>query len=168
MGYLLRTWLDMCRLRAAPQQLPASPRLLWLALLFYSLVGVAVALPGSGWSMALLLTLLDLGVMAGLTGLVLWATGKPVRFNQTLSALAGTGALLGLLAVPLVLTVPDPVPAWAGLLWLGVLFWSLAVRGHILRHALEISFGMGLLVSAGYALVLIWLVRWWFPAPVPG
>jgi hypothetical protein len=168
MEYLLRTWLDMCRLRAAPQQLPASPWLLGLALLFYSLVGIAVALPGSGWSMALLLTVLDLVVMAALTALVLRVMGKPARFNQTLSALAGTGALLGLLAVPLVLLAPDPVPAWAGLLWLMILFWSLAVRGHILRHALEIPFGMGLLLSAGYALVLIWLVRWWFPAPVPG
>jgi hypothetical protein len=98
----MRTWLDLCRLRAAPQQLPAST------------------------------------------------------------------ALLGLLALPLVLTAPEPVPAWAGLSWLVLLFWSLAVRGHILRHALEITFGMGLLVSAGYALVLIWLVRWWLPAPVAG
>jgi hypothetical protein len=168
MGYLLRTWLDMCRLRAAPQQVPASPWLLGLALVCYSLVGIAVALPGSGWSMALLLTVLDLAVLAGLTGLVLSVTGKLARLNQTLSALAGTGALLGLLAVPLVLTAPEPVPAWAGLLWLVILFWSLAVRGHILRHALDIPFGMGLLLSAGYALVLIWLVRWWLPAPVPG
>jgi formate-dependent nitrite reductase membrane component NrfD len=164
----MRTWLDLCRLRAAPQQLPASTALLALALVNYCLVGIAVALPGSGWSMALLLTLLDLAVMAGLTTLVLWVTGKPARLNQTLSALAGTGALLGLLALPLVLTAPEPVPAWAGLSWLVLLFWSLAVRGHILRHALEITFGMGLLVSAGYALVLIWLVRWWLPAPVAG
>jgi hypothetical protein len=116
----MRTWLDLCRLRAAPQQLPASTALLALALVNYCLVGIAVALPGSGWSMALLLT------------------------------------------------APEPVPAWAGLSWLVLLFWSLAVRGHILRHALEITFGMGLLVSAGYALVLIWLVRWWLPAPVAG
>lgn len=165
MGYLLRIWLDMCRLRATPQQVPASSVLLALALGFYVLVGIVVALPGSGWSMAMLLTLLDLVVLAGITALVLRLTGKAARFNQTLSALAGTGALLGLLAVPLVLVAPDPVPAWAGLAWLAILFWSLAVRGHILRHALEIPFGMGLLLSAGYALVLIWLVRWWLPAP---
>ena len=166
MGYGLRTWLDMCRLRAAPQQAPASSSLLGVALVFYVLVSIAVALPGSGWSLALWLTLLDLAVLAGLTALVLWMAGKPARFNQTLSALAGTGALLGLLALPLVLMAPDPVPAWFGLLWLAILFWSLVVRGHILRHALEIPLGMGVLLSAGYALVLIWLVRWWFPAPV--
>lgn len=165
MAYLLRAWFEMCRLRVAPQQLPASTGLLGLALALYVLVGIAVALPGSGWSMALLLSVLDLGVMAALTALVLWLWGKPARFNQTLSALAGTGALLGLLALPLVLMALDPVPAWAGLLWLALLFWNLAVRGHILRHALEIPFGMGLLLSAGYALVLIWLVRWWLPAP---
>jgi hypothetical protein len=165
MGYLLRAWLDMCWLRATPQQVPASPWLLGLALAFYGLVGIVVALPGAGWSKALLLTVLDLAVLVGLTALVLRVTDKRPRFNQTLSALAGSGALLGLLVLPLVLAVSDPVPAWAGLLWLLVLFWSLAVRGHILRHALEIPFGMGLLLSAGYALVLIWLVRWWFPTP---
>ena len=168
MGYLLRAWFEMCRLRAVPQQVPASSGLLGLALVFYVLVSVLVALPGSGWTMAWWLTLLDLAVLAGVTALVLRLTGKGPRFNQTLSALAGTGALLGLLALPLVLTAPepaDPVPAWAGLLWLVILFWSLAVRGHILRHALEIPFGMGILLSAGYSLVLIWLVRWWFPAP---
>ena len=165
MWYLLRAWFEICLLRMAPQQMPASPWLLGLAVILYLLAGILVALPGSGWSMALLLSLLDLGVMVALTALVLRLTGKPARFNQTLSARAGTGALLTLLALPLVLMQLDPVPAWAGVLWLVLLFWSLTVRGHILRHALDIPLSMGLLLSAGYALVLIWLVRWWLPAP---
>ncbi len=161
---LLRTWLEMCWLRATPQQVPASSYLLGLALGFYLLVDLLVALPGASWSEAVGLTLLDLGVLAGLTMLLLRVTGKQARFNQTLSALSGTGALLGIVAVPLVLAVQqEPAPPLVGLLWLVVMFWSLAVRAHILRHALSVPFGVGLVLSAAYAVTVLWLVQWLFP-----
>ena len=161
---LVRTWLEMCWLRATPRQVPASPYLLWLALGFYLLVDLLTALPGAGWRSALGLTLVDLALLVGFTALLLRLSGKQARLNQTLSALAGTGALLGLVALPLVLAVQqDPAPPLAGLLWLVVLFWSLAVRAHILRHALSVPFGVGLVISAVYAVILLWLVQWLFP-----
>lgn len=165
MRALLQIWLDICLLRATPQQVPASPYLLALAFGLYLLMDMLVALPGASWPTALALTLVDSAVLVLLTLLLLQVTGKRARLNQTLSAMAGTGALLGLLAVPLVITVQQqPTPPMAALLWLGLLFWNLAVRAHILRHALAAPFGVGLALSALYALVVLSLIKLWFPA----
>lgn len=164
MGYLLHMWLEMCLLRTGPQRLPASPYLLSIAMVFYLLVGIAVSLPGVDWRAAIGLAIVDTAVMVLLTLLFLRVAGKQARVSQTLAALAGTGALLGLIAVPLVLAVQQqPAPPLANLLWLVLMVWSLAVRAHILRHALSAPFGVGLILSATYVVVVLWLIRWWLP-----
>ncbi|MDX1604647.1 MAG: hypothetical protein R3202_00570 [Candidatus Competibacterales bacterium] len=172
MAALLNLFWDICLLRKGPQDVPAAAALLQLTLLAYALTGLAtllVGMPELGFGRALLLTLTDLGLLAGLTYLILSVLGLPARFGQTLTALTGVGTLLQLIALPLGLWYQRELAAQEtgelpALLWLLLLAWSIAITGHILRHAFAVSFGMGILYAVGYLMSAWTLSDWLLPA----
>ena len=92
---LIRAWFEICLLRRAPQELPASAYLLGLSLCCYGLVSVLVSSQSYPFSKALLLAAVDLGLLVLFVWSLLYLQRKPARINQTLSALAGTGSLMG-------------------------------------------------------------------------
>ena len=151
----------MCLLRVAPQDLPASTLLLSIAVGAHAGVATLVMsllfpLP-SAVPMGLTLTLLP-GVFAFA---LLAARGLRERFPQTWAALAGTGTVLAVVALPLMAVLGSlpvgSVPAAAGMLltvlWLALVVWNLVVSGHILRHALSVHLTAGI----GISMVLMWL-----------
>lgn len=148
----LRTLWNIALLRAGPQDLPAGPASPSLAVVLYCgivmISGLADARE-SGFADLFVAVVLPLA----LTGLVLAVRGRAARLNQTISALFGTGAIISLVNVPLWLSSADPVPATLALLALIGLFWSLAVDGHIWRHALDTSFAGGLMTAVVILLV---------------
>jgi len=155
---LIRAWFDICLLRKAPQELPASTDLLGLALCCYGLVSVVASSRSYPFTQALLLAAVDLGLLVIFVWSLLYLQHKTARINQTLSALAGTGSLMGIIALPLLLaigpeTAAEPVPAPLLSLWLLLLLWNLLVMAHIVRHALSSSFAIGFGISLLYALL---------------
>ena len=155
---LIRAWFEICLLRRAPQDLPASGYLLGVSLCCYGLVSVLVSLQSYTFNMALLLTAVDLGLLVIFAWSLLYLQSKSARLNQTLSALAGTGSLMGMIVLPLLLTLaPDAgveaVPAPLQSLWLLLLLWNLFIMAHIIRHALSSSFAIGFGISLLYALL---------------
>ena len=97
---LFNLFLDICLFRKAPQDVPASTPLLKMCLLAYALSGLVVLLISApvAVAVALLQILLDMVLLGGLLYLGLILRRHPQRFEQTLSALTGSGTLLGLLA----------------------------------------------------------------------
>jgi len=165
---LVKIWLDLVLLRKGPQDLPVSGFLLGLSLCCYILVSLLVAIPSSGIAGAVLLALVDVSMLTVFVVALLYLQSKIARINQTLSALAGTGSVMGLLALPLVLLVDpgqpaDQVPAVLAGLWLSLLIWNLFVMAHIIRHALSSSFAIGLGAAVLYALVSMQMVTTLFP-----
>ena len=155
---LIRAWFDICLLRRAPQELPASGYLLGISLGCYVLVSVLVTSQSYAFTRALLLAAVDLGLLIIFVWSLLYLQSKTARINQTLSALAGSGSLMGLIALPLLLAIgPDkvnePVPAPLLSLWLLLLLWNLIIMAHIIRHALSSSFAIGFGISLLYALL---------------
>lgn len=168
---LIRAWFNICLLRRGPQDLPASGFLLGVSLCCYGLVSVLVSSQSYTFSMALLLTVVDLGLLVVFAWSLLYLQRKAERLNQTLSALAGTGSLMGLIALPLLLTIgPDatsePVPASLLSLWLLLLLWNLFIMAHIIRHALSSSFAIGFGISLLYALLNMQVIVTLFSAQV--
>jgi len=165
---LLRVFLDICLLRVGPQDLPYSWSLFGLALTGYAAIGVALVLSQAGAVVALIETVLDCMILVGLAWTALSLTGKSGRFLKTATALLGTGALLGLLAAPLVWQGSPDEPAqslgWAGPLFLVLLVWSLLILGHILRHALEVTLGAGVGLGLAYTLLSAVVMDILFPA----
>ncbi|HHJ15448.1 MAG TPA: hypothetical protein ENJ80_02000 [Gammaproteobacteria bacterium] len=164
----LFSWLEQCLLRRAPQDDPLSWRRLQWALLAYIALDLAQARAGSDWTASLGMTLLDTLILILFSWSVLRVTGKTARYPQILTALAGTGLILGFVGLPLILRAaqlhadagPDP-----GLLlgWLLLLGWSIAVQAHIYRHALSASYGAGLLVAGLQTVLAISLLETLFP-----
>ena len=160
--------MEICLLRAGPQHLPAAPQFLAFMLVGYFLVDLLISRVHFGLGAAVAVSLLDVLLLAAFIQLALRIVAKPERFNQSLAALAGTGQLLGLLALPFIhgLSAAQaagdtaPVLAWA---WLAVLIWSLLVLGHILRHALSVSLITGVGVGVLYSLASVMIVRVVFP-----
>lgn len=153
MPALFKAFLEICLLRRGPSGLPASHFLLWLSLAGYVLSSFALTTPSYPLFTALLASLTDGVVLLGLTLSVLAMQGLTGRLSQTLAALAGSGTLLNLTALP-------PTVWWISahngrgdtgapeVLILLLVIWSLAVMAHILREALSTRL-MPALVVAG-------------------
>jgi hypothetical protein len=170
---LLRFFLDLCLLKAAPQDAPASQGLLGLTLVAYVLVGLAAGvrvLGGAG--SALSASLLDALVLLATIWVALQLRGRSARFAQTATALLGSGALLTALALPLQpLAGADTdggsgLVQLAGILGIGLMIWIQIVIGHILRHALEVPLIMGVLLAIAYMFLANELLAALFPALV--
>lgn len=144
---IFKLYVDMCLLRAGPQDLPATQSVLTLSLLAYTATSIVLSVTTQSFGSAVLYGLADTLTLAVLTYTLLIVRRLPQRLTQTLSALAGTGVVIGLFALPLVLIQNVPP-----LLLLLITVWSLTVIGHVLRHALNVSLPMGILASMGYLL----------------
>jgi hypothetical protein len=165
---LLTIWLDICLLRAGPQDLPASRVLLGLTLSSYLLVSTLLSLPGYPAFTSLQIAAADLVLLVLFAASVLYLTGRAARLIQTLSALAGTGTLLGLLGLPLVHSLyraqdAEQVSLPVLLFWLLLMVWNLVVVAHIIRHALSIILPIAVAIAVLYTLVAMQLITALFP-----
>jgi len=165
---LVRLFAGICLLRAAPQDLPASRMLLGVTLGLYLLFAWLLAIPAYGQANAVWVALLDTALLIVFIQALLFLLARGPRILQTLTAMAGSGSLLGLLALPLVLwgqpsQAEEQVSGLLLYAWLLLLVWNLLVAGHILRHALSTSLGIGVGVALLYALFSMQLVAILFP-----
>ena len=156
--------LALCRLRGGPQDLPHAPRLAILLLALATLLDSAIgAVLGDGGN-APLRSLLSSVVVLGLCAVALAIRKLGNRYVQTATALLACSIAFSLLQLPVAL-MAGPPPATAGELtgaqvllgWftLGLFFWQIAVNAHIVRHAMDSSFGFAL------GLVATWVLAFW-------
>jgi hypothetical protein len=162
---LLRFFWELSLLRRAPQDLPASAALLGAVFAVNLLLGMAVmAGQFGGAGRALLASLLDAGVVAGLVYATLAFSGHPRRFVQTLTAMFGVAVLFSaMLAVVQWVAVSlnlEVIAAFAGLL---LLAWVHVALGHVLRHALDMDLWAGIVIAIGYTVISLVLVSTYFP-----
>lgn len=155
MKALFMIFIDLCRLRGGPQDLPHSPFLLLVSIASYALVGLGVSLLDQSPGLAMLSVLVDTGLLLSLAWLGLWVRNHPARLVQTLTALTGTGTLFGLLGWPLIAwlqQIGENTPSSLALLLLALVIWNIAVIGNILRHALDLPIWLG----SGVALLYVY------------
>lgn len=164
---LLLCFFDICLLRRAPQDLPTSSFLLGFSLLLYAVVGLIMALQRLEALPGTLLIVVDAGLLAGLLWALLWIQDVLNRYQQALTALYGAGAVMQVIAAPLVVWQPDVVAADAMtpgmmlvsvLLWLWLL-WNLVVVGHIVRHAISTILPVGVMLGLLYVFVSFSVTR---------
>jgi len=166
---LFNYFFELCLLRAKPQDLPASWALLGLVIVANVTVGV---LAFSGLYGSVLRALMA-GVVENLfflttLGLLLYFKGLFPRFNQSATALLGSSTLLAVILIPLY-SMSDTgsertaMTAVADLGALALLIWSLLIMGHVIRHAVEIPFGRGIMFALIYFLLSSLFVGSLFP-----
>ena len=157
---LLHRFIDICLLRKGPQDLPASGVLLRLAMLLYVLSGLLVFMldrPLDDLHVSILLIAADIVILSTAVYLILHVRGLLPRLRQTLTALFGTGTLLQLLVLPLMLWLENSNLGMDGagiiLPWLCLqllLIWSLLIMSFILQQAFAVSRGASLLYALAY------------------
>lgn len=164
MQHFLRTFLDIVLWRRGPQDLPASALLVWLTLAAYVLVSVVqLALlnePGVIW---FVFVIVDPLMLMAWVWLVLRVYGRSERYVQTVAAVLGTGALLGLvLYLPLQLLVTSAGSGAASSMvqFVGLLLVAVfaLVTGRILKLATDSSLFTGVAVSLTYFFLINLLV----------
>ena len=170
---IVNPFVQICLLRQGPQDLPTSGILLAIALTAQTVMSILLLINASlGALSAVLWGLLDTLLLVVLTGALLYVSQRMGRVTQTVTALAGTGAIITFIALPVYgwLHGVDQRAGEGGFALLLLFFlagWSLAVAGHIFRHALSLpSYFLGL----GLALVLYllsWFATWAFKALLP-
>lgn len=163
MNSFIQIYWNICRLRQGPQDLPAAQSLFVASLLLYLLISTIIGGFELAPERALFSSVVEVVLMLGMIRMMLWARDLWPRFQQTATALLGSGALLGFIAVPLMwwqAQYEKPLEAFAPSLLVFALFvWSVAVTGHILRHALNIPFYAGVVLSLLYTYVSITILR---------
>ena len=158
---IARPFVEMCLLRLGPQDLPASPLLLGMALTAHAGLGILITTLYYPLLTAVAVSATGAALLGLLAFVLLSARGLSGRFLQTCAALAGTGAVLEAAALPLAALLEAGRPAGAApligvvltLLWIALLVWNWVVGGHILRHALSVRLAAGI----GLSMALFWL-----------
>lgn len=160
----LKLFIGICLLRASPQDLPLSRAGMLGALVAYAAAGVLGVLDVLTLENAMLAAAVDTLLLVAVTHLVLQWRRLENRLAQTLTALAGCGALLSLLAWGAAgLSRETLQPEW---IWAAFLVWYTLVFGHIVRHALSITLAAGVAASLCYLIFSIG-VTGLFMNPVP-
>jgi len=162
---LITRFLDICFLKAGPQDLPNSIWLMKFSLVVYFALAVISQLLEYSLSMSLAAAIAELILMMLIVAILLQLRGYSERFNQTVTAMAGTGTIISLIALPLVnlasgispdqMTFTDNVIM---VLIMTVLLWSLMVTAHIFRNALEIKAGLAVALTVVYTIALMLVV----------
>lgn len=161
-------------LRRAPQDDRLSHSVLGIAMSAYLFTDLLQALSSSVFTVGIAMSLVDTALLVLFVWAVLAVAGKSMRLVQTLTALAGTGALLGLIGLPLIQqaaqahqveTGPSAAMVFA---WLALLAWSIAVKAHIFRHALSTRYGIGLLLAGVHTILAIAILESLFPRIIEG
>ncbi len=146
--------------------MPSSAVLFALLLVLNLILGTLLAVVGEiDPSLGLLESLFEIALMLGALYLALRLARKLGRFSQTAIAVMLYELLLTLLALPLVSWYQRSASTESGLLMLVLIFWSIVVLGHILRHAFEVDLNLGIAAAVLYTLVSWNITALLFPVP---
>jgi hypothetical protein len=151
-----RFFVDLCLLRARPQDLPASNTLVW----FTALATIATTLlSNEDLSSTTLVAVAQVALLGLFTNVALTYRGFPARWPQTVTALYGMSTILNLVTLPVLHwmeqvkgTPRELMPAFAGL---AITLWQLAIMTHIYQQALELPRATSILLSVGTMLLLL-------------
>ncbi len=162
MKEVIEGFWKICLLKLAPQDLPASGFLMLISTLAYMLINTIGALLILSPMQAILSAILEVALVGAMTQLLLWIKEMGARFQQTFTALMGSGAIIVALALPLSfiqMQVGEQSAVLPSVMILGLMIWNLAIVGHILRNAISSPFFVGVLLAIIYMYVLISVSR---------
>ena len=149
---LLLAFWNVAVFRLRPQDLPRSNVLLVVTAV--ANVGISLAI-SAVLDMPAINASVEMCVLVGMTVTLLYAFARSARIVQTLTALLGASAVIGLVVAVLVVMFPNlPYPVR-----IAIFMWNMFVIAHVLRHALDTLFVLGCLIAFAYALTLDSLLR---------
>jgi hypothetical protein len=159
---LLTMFVDLCRMRVKPEDLPHSHFLMLLCIGCYFLLGFATSVLEQGFGLAILAAGADTGLMVTLAYLGLQMRGFSARAVQTITALTGTGALFEFVGWPMVIflqQLEEGQSSSLSLVLFALIIWNIMVIGHILRHALNVPMWVGTSIALIYIYITLRVIN---------
>ncbi len=157
MSELIARLASIALLRQGPQDLPAGRATLLFTIALYVAVTAFNLQRGESHPAPVLVLVLAVGLPLILVWIVLRLKQFTARWEQTLTALFGTSALLSILTLPISLAAAGTNSPLTILVLLSF-FYSFAIDGHIWRHAMEVSFAAGLAISVLLFVLSLFLI----------
>ncbi len=159
MEIILR-FIDICRFKATPADVPSSQFLLQISVFIYFILGILMGRISEDWTVSLATSLSDIFLMIIVTSLLLKTRGFQVRTQQTITAMAGAGSCITIVGMPIVAwfyytTEQEQMNGIALLFMVMLMFWSLMVTAHIFRYALEIKSSTAAMLTVTYTVLSI-------------
>lgn len=154
----LRHYVQMCVFRSSPSNLPFNPQTILLTLLAYVIVGYLLL--GNERSLISIVgqISIEVGILFGISYLVLKLIKKPERMIQTLSALIGVNLIVSLVSIPIfhLLSAPlDDQQVNPLLIQINVilLVWNLAIISLIFKRSFQIRTLLAGVIAFNYFLL---------------
>ncbi|OGT31651.1 MAG: hypothetical protein A2W28_09025 [Gammaproteobacteria bacterium RBG_16_51_14] len=166
---IFNAFFDICCFRKNPQDLPKSNVLLSLSVAGYILASAMLALLSAQIVNATLAGVIEALLVMVFTYGLLQFGNKTERWSQTVTALAGTGIVISLIALPLYYLGSSLGQEGTGqsiglLLLIVLIIWNIAIMAHIFRHALQTTIGLGIIIAISYIWVISNFIALLFPA----
>ena len=142
---LIKLFFSICLLNRGPQDIPVSNWLLRLLIIVYACVSFLILFLSSDVFNAVLQVVVEVVLILSITWMILFYAKKSPRFQQTVSALMATDALISLFALPAMATLIGQGTAVAFFVIIFLMVWHWLVSGHIFSNALDqpLTFGLG-------------------------
>lgn len=152
MGALLKAIWLIAILKRTPQTIPASQVLLVFLVVIHFIIGVMLASSSVAIDAAATTALVGTTVMLAFIYLILRMRGMQQRFVQSVSALAGCEALIGLVALPMtyLFHAGGGESGLIALFSLLVFAWNIVVAAHIFQHTFNITPQQGVFYAVFY------------------
>jgi hypothetical protein len=161
---LIQPFVDIALLRTGPQALPSSRFLLAVTYAGYMAIAAITFSMRYGPAVVAATAALDVLLLTGFVAIVLDVKGQRARVLQSLTALLGSGAVLGFCVLPIQVWFMqaehgDAINPGHVLIWLLLVGWDLLIRANVLRHALECSWWLSLAFSLAYFWISLRLIQ---------
>lgn len=155
----LKTLLNICLLKAKPQDLPASQQILVLSFIAAVVTQLLSSRPESKPAQDLLLSSLQYGLYALIIWMLLNYKNKSARYVQSMTALFGTSALIQIIASPILRKI-DPADITSlsqnsKLLLMLILIWGFVITVTILKETLESTVGQAIFLAVASQLTIV-------------
>ncbi|MDH3690414.1 MAG: hypothetical protein OEU36_13130 [Gammaproteobacteria bacterium] len=175
---LVKSFVGISLFRSKPQDLPGSASLVWATAIAGILIRTLVDRSEGPLSTIFAISAVQVITFGAVVWLILRMMGLSERWNQTISALYGTDCLVRLVGWPAIsrfysikhqidlsISTQAPLPPEAAtptLLLFVLAFWTIAIMTFVLRHALEKSIGVSLIITLACQFASSGIVLWLF------
>lgn len=152
----LRYFINLCLLKASPQDAPSSVTVQYFAIFAYWAAGATLTSLSQSYLAAVFIAFIQTILVLFFINLALWIRKFPERITQTVTAFTGSGFIVTLIAFPVIGWMSQPDMASNILFsafWVALVIWETIIVANIFRHALDIP----IFVSIGVALILMYM-----------
>ena len=168
---LLRIFVDLCLIKKGPQDVPDSSVLLKAVFFIYFLSGTLLLSSSVALSEAVAQSFIETLLLGFFVYLLLTFFAVKNRFNQSVTAIYGSGALITTLSVPFVflmgsMTNSEGSTGAVGLIVFLIVCWSFVVLANIIRETIQKSLGICLLLTFCYLYLSYQVIQLIYPVEV--